>query len=71
MAGAGYDDATTTPATQALSTLFKLANVDVARASAVPKAELWALMRRGGRDRRLPAPAPRGLVAPDAPRRAW
>ncbi len=45
MAGAGYDDAKTTPATQALSTLFKLANVDLARASAVPKAELWARMR--------------------------
>jgi hypothetical protein len=44
LAGAGYDDATTTPTTQALSTLFKVANVDVARASAVPKAELWALM---------------------------
>jgi glycine/D-amino acid oxidase-like deaminating enzyme len=45
MAGAAYEDATTTPATQALSTLFTVANVDVARASAVPKAELWALMR--------------------------
>ena len=45
MAGAGYDDARTTPATQALSTLFKLANVDVARASAVPKTVLWELMR--------------------------
>jgi hypothetical protein len=44
MAGAGYDDAKTTPTTQALSTLFKVANVDVARASAVPKAELWARM---------------------------
>ena len=44
MAGVGYDDAKTTPATQALSTLFKVANVDVARASAVPKAELWARM---------------------------
>ena len=46
MAGASYDDATTTPGgVQSLSTLFKLANVDVDRASAVPKAELWALMR--------------------------
>jgi hypothetical protein len=45
MAGAGYDDATTTPETQALSTLFILANVDIARASAVPKAELWERMR--------------------------
>ncbi len=45
MAGAAYDDAKTTPTIQALSTLFKIANVDVARASAVPKAELWAGMR--------------------------
>ena len=45
LAGAGYDDARTTPATQALSTLFRLANVDVARAAAVPKAELWERMR--------------------------
>ena len=30
---------------QCLSTLFKVANVDVAAASAVPKAELWARMR--------------------------
>ena len=44
LAGGAYDDARTTPATQALSTLFKLANVDIARASAVPKAELWARM---------------------------
>ena len=56
MAGAGYDDARTTPATQSLSTLFKLANVDVARASAVPKAVLWELMREAATtgDYRLP-----------------
>ncbi len=45
MAGAGYDDARTTPATQALSTLFTVANVDITRASAVPKGELWERMR--------------------------
>jgi hypothetical protein len=45
MAGARYDDARTTPATQAVSTLFTVANVDVARASSVPKAELWERMR--------------------------
>lgn len=45
MAGVGYEDAGTTPATQALSTLFTVANVDVARAAGVPKAELWARMR--------------------------
>jgi len=31
--------------TQSLSTVFRLGNVDVARAEAVPKQELWALMR--------------------------
>ena len=66
MAGAGYDDAHDPGDVQSLSTLFKLANVDVARASAVPKAELWALHARGGRDGRLPAAAARGLVAPHA-----
>jgi glycine/D-amino acid oxidase-like deaminating enzyme len=30
---------------QSLSTVFRLANVDVPRAEAVPKQELWALMR--------------------------
>ena len=45
MAGAGYDDAASSGGVQSLSTLFKLANVDLDRASAVPKAELWALMR--------------------------
>ena len=57
MAGAGYDDANTTPeGVQSLSTLFKLANVDVERATAVPKAELWALMREAveGGQYRLP-----------------
>jgi hypothetical protein len=43
-AGARYDDARSTGGVQSLSTLFKLANVDIARASRVPKRELWALM---------------------------
>jgi glycine/D-amino acid oxidase-like deaminating enzyme len=56
MAGAGYDDATTSPAIQALSTLFTVANVDLERASGVPKAELWARMREAAAsgDYRLP-----------------
>ncbi|MFM2106438.1 MAG: hypothetical protein RL338_1470 [Chloroflexota bacterium] len=45
LAGASYDDARTTGTIQALSTLFRLANVDVERAAALPKPELWALMR--------------------------
>ena len=45
MAGAPYDDARAMGKVQSLSTLFKMANVDIGRASAVPKAELWARMR--------------------------
>ena len=32
---------------QSLSTVFRVANVDVARAQAVPKEELWRVMREG------------------------
>jgi hypothetical protein len=45
LAGARYEDFGTTGRVQSLSTLFRLANVDVERASQTPKAELWALMR--------------------------
>jgi len=55
-AGARYDDARSAGGVQSLSTLFKLANVDIARASSVPKKELWALMAAaaGSGDYRLP-----------------
>jgi glycine/D-amino acid oxidase-like deaminating enzyme len=46
MAGVPYDNAQASGQVQSLSTLFKLANVDVARAASVPKAELWELMRQ-------------------------
>jgi hypothetical protein len=45
MAGADYEDLTTTGQVQSLSTLFRLANVDVDRAAQTPTAELWAVMR--------------------------
>jgi glycine/D-amino acid oxidase-like deaminating enzyme len=45
MAEVEYEDARSTGKVQSLSTLFRLANVDVDRAAAVPKAELWSLMR--------------------------
>ncbi len=45
MAGARYDDAATSGGVQSLSTLFKVANVDLERAGTVPKAELWARMK--------------------------
>ncbi len=46
MAGVPYEDARSTPNLQSLSTIFRVANVDVERAAAMPKDELWALMRR-------------------------
>lgn len=45
MAGVHYEDAKTTPQLQSLSTIFRLANVDVERATQLPKAELWSMMR--------------------------
>jgi hypothetical protein len=45
MAGVAYDNAAQQGRVQSLSTLFKLANVDVARAASVKKAELWERMR--------------------------
>jgi hypothetical protein len=45
MAGVPFDDAAASGTVQSLSTLFKVANVDIGRASAVPKSELWARMR--------------------------
>jgi hypothetical protein len=44
MAGVPHDAPGDGQAVQSLSTLFKVANVDIAAASAVPKAELWRLM---------------------------
>jgi len=44
-AGADYEDLKSTGKVQSLSTLFRLANVDVARASETKKPELWAKMR--------------------------
>ena len=45
MAGGGYDNAQQQGRVQSLSTLFKLANVDLERAASVKKAELWERMR--------------------------
>jgi hypothetical protein len=44
MAGVPHDRPGDGGTVQSLSTLFKVANVDVAAASAVPKTELWRLM---------------------------
>ena len=45
LAGVAYDNAAMQGQVQSLSTLFKLANVDVDRAASVRKAELWDRMR--------------------------
>lgn len=45
MAGVPYEDAKSTPNLQSLSTIFRVANVDVEKASALPKTEMWAMMR--------------------------
>src|SRR5438309_923477 len=56
MAGVGYEDARSTPNLQSLSTIFRVANVDVDKASALPKTELWAMMHRAAEsgDYKLP-----------------
>jgi len=45
LAGVPYEDLNATGRVQSLSTLFRLANVDVERARQTPRQELWALMR--------------------------
>jgi hypothetical protein len=56
MAGGTYDGPGATSGVQSLSTLFRLANVDVEAASAVPKAELWSLMREAAETGRYHLP---------------
>jgi glycine/D-amino acid oxidase-like deaminating enzyme len=45
MAGVPYEDIRSTPNLQSMSTIFRVANVDVDRAASLPKSELWARMR--------------------------
>jgi len=49
-AGADYEDYKSTGKVQALSTLFRLANVDVETAARTKKAQMWALMREAAAD---------------------
>jgi len=56
MAGVAYEDSRSTPNLQSLSTIFRVANVDIDKAAALPKTELWAMMR-------VPATTPRRFVA--------
>jgi glycine/D-amino acid oxidase-like deaminating enzyme len=45
MAGVPYEDIRSTPNLQSLSTIFRVANVEVDRAASLPKTELWGKMR--------------------------
>jgi hypothetical protein len=56
MAGVPHDAPSDGRTVQSLSTLFKVANVDLDRAKTVPKADLWRLMREAvaSGDYRLP-----------------
>jgi hypothetical protein len=49
-AGADYEDMHTSGKVQSLSTLFRLANVDVDVAARTKKADMWALMREAASD---------------------
>ena len=49
-AGADYEDMHTSGKVQSLSTLFRLANVDVEVATQTRKADMWALMREAAAD---------------------
>lgn len=60
LAGAPYEGPG--PRTQSLSTVFRVANVDVARAEAVPKRELWDLMRSARDSGRYDLPRVEGSV---------
>ena len=53
-AGAPFEDAGADGTAQSLTMTFKMINVDVARARAFPKQELWALMQAASGDYELP-----------------
>lgn len=62
LAGAPYERPGQSGPTQSLSTVFRLANVDVPRAQAVPKEELWRLMREASQSGRYNLPRLEGSV---------
>ena len=53
-AGAPFEDAGALGIAQSLTTTFKMINVDVERAKAFPKTEMWALMESSEEAYRLP-----------------
>lgn len=62
LAGGPYENAARAGAVQSLSTVFRLANVDVARAEAVPKEELWERMRAAAASGRYALPRLEGSI---------
>lgn len=53
-AGAPFEDSGALGIAQSLTTTFKMINVDVDRAMAFPKAEMWSLMRSESASYRMP-----------------
>ena len=53
-AGAPFEDSGALGIAQSLTTTFKMINVDVERARAFPKAEMWSLMRSESASYRMP-----------------
>jgi glycine/D-amino acid oxidase-like deaminating enzyme len=62
LAGAPYERPGASGQLQSLSTVFRVANVDVGRAEAVPKAELWRLMREASESGAYALPRLEGSV---------
>ena len=62
LAGGPYENAARAGAVQSLSTVFRLANVDVARAEAVPKEALWERMRSAAASGRYALPRLEGSI---------
>ncbi|HZO49810.1 MAG TPA: FAD-dependent oxidoreductase [Gaiellaceae bacterium] len=56
LAGAATENAAAQGVAQSLSTVFRLANVDVVRAESVPKRELWGLMAEAAASGRYALP---------------
>jgi glycine/D-amino acid oxidase-like deaminating enzyme len=62
LAGGSYESPADGYAVQSLSTVFRLAGVDVARAQAVPKERLWRLMREASDSGRYRLPRLEGSI---------
>jgi 2-polyprenyl-6-methoxyphenol hydroxylase-like FAD-dependent oxidoreductase len=61
-AGGAFEAIGSLAPVQSLTTTFRVGNVDMARATAVPKDELWALMRDANQSGRFSLPREEGSV---------